>query len=140
MLTNFDINVGYTYTTTAKLNIDSVIESEKAYNETGSIALANVSDYVISSTNANCYAAYTSTDCASTNSMNVNGYQWYLLNAKYNINTAQVWTVYNTGKLSSQDATNSYYIRPVLTVNKSVLATGTGTKDDPYVIEAVNEE
>lgn len=51
-----------------------------------------------------------------------------------NRNNDSIWNI-NGGSLSSSSPNNMYYIKPVVTIkNSSVLMSGTGTKDDPYIL------
>ena len=51
-----------------------------------------------------------------------------------NRNEDSIWNI-NSGNLSSSTPDNMYYIKPVVTIkNSAVLMSGTGTKEDPYII------
>ena len=64
----------------------------------------------------------------------LSGYQYFILNGKLNTSNAQMWTISSTGKVLSQDANNSFYLRPVVVLNKDITATGSGTYDDMYLL------
>ncbi len=57
-----------------------------------------------------------------------------------NRSDTQVWHT-NGGNLSLADSTETYLVRPVVTLNRSnKLIKGTGTKDDPYIISEDKNE
>ena len=56
-----------------------------------------------------------------------------MLNGKLLANddkNAQIWTVKNDGAIYSQDATNEYYLRPVVTLEADTKAFGLGKNDE----------
>jgi len=50
---------------------------------------------------------------------------------------ARVWAADHTGQITLNGVNHSGYepMRPVINLNANVLATGTGTSSDPYVIQ-----
>lgn|SRR5574344_714913 len=67
--------------------------------------------------------------------LNNNSY-WWTMNTSEN----KVWYVFSDGGINDNSNTDeiyySYGIRPVITINKDIsLYSGTGTKDDPYIIQ-----
>lgn len=64
-----------------------------------------------------------------------NNYFWTMTPSGYNVRYTLVWRIYNSGTLYGFDITNFSQLRPVINLNANVLATGTGTSSDPYVIK-----
>lgn len=88
----------------------------KERSEIGYLGLLSISDYA--------------------NSVNENS---YINNTKdlwlYNISDEKVWNV-SEGNITNSTPDNGYGIKPTVTVKNSVaVRSGTGTKDDPYIIE-----
>jgi hypothetical protein len=128
-------NLGLVWTSTSKKSISSVYTSESSPTAYTNIGLANVSDYVLSSTNSNCQTAYDSSNCATSNWMYLSGYSWFLINGRYYTNTSYIFYVYLDGKITSQISTAQQFVRPVTIINGNKTGSGTGTQNDPYVIE-----
>ena len=89
-------------------------------NSKGNVRLLGVSEYL----NSKVDASYIS-----------GGNIWLA-----NYDGTSVWNI-NGSSLSASKPDNMYYVRPVVTIKASVtLKSGTGTKDDPYVIQDDNKE
>ena len=123
-------------------NIDSTINYENAITITSNIGLLHPSDYVIISNNDNCkleFTRYNKTDCVTTNWLPISGKQYHMMNSKFlslDASRAQIWTVKDDGSIISQDASNEFYLRPVVVLDKNTQAIGLGTtnEDDYYMI------
>lgn len=75
-------------------------------------------------------------NAGSSDSYINNGYYTYLSNTN---NDNEVWYIDDEGKLNTNDGTDIYGIKPVITLNSTVeLTSGDGTKDNPYQIEKEN--
>ena len=75
-------------------------------------------------------------NAGSSDSYINNGYYTYLSNTN---NDNEVWYIDDEGKLNTNDGTDIYSIKPVITLNSTVeLIEGEGTKDNPYQIEKEN--
>lgn len=75
-------------------------------------------------------------NAGSSDSYINNGYYTYLSNTN---NDNEVWYIDDEGKLNTNDGTDIYSIKPVITLNSTVeLTSGDGTKDNPYQIEKEN--
>lgn len=124
------------------LNIDGVLSSERSVTCEANIGLLNVSDYVFSSNDENCkteFTKYYNNSCVTNNWLKFDGKQYLMLNGKIlavDDKNAQVWTIRDDGAMYSQDATNEYYLRPVVTLKADTRAIGTGKndEDDYYMI------
>ena len=69
---------------------------------------------------------------------NTNCHMWTMSPAGYNSDKANVWIVDSAGMMFYNHYyifTDSYRIRPVINLNANVVATGTGTSSDPYVVQ-----
>lgn len=76
-------------------------------------------------------------NAGSSDSYINNGYYTYLSNTN---NDNEVWYIDDEGKLNTNDGTDIYSIKPVITLNSTVeLIEGEGTKDNPYQIEKEND-
>lgn len=76
-------------------------------------------------------------NAGSSDSYINNGYYTYLSNTN---NDNEVWYIDDEGKLNTNDGTDIYGIKPVITLNSTVeLIEGEGTKDNPYQIEKEND-
>lgn len=128
---NYTLNIGIVET---NKKIDVVLSSEQANTTISFIGLLNISDYVYATHDTTCRNGFDKENCGYANWLTVPDYQYYILNGKKTNGNAQVWTVSSTGKLVSQDASNSFFLRPVVVLNKNITATGTGTVDDKYIL------
>ena len=77
--------------------------------------------------------------CGYSNWLKLENYQYHLLNGKKVTSNAQIWTVSSAGKITSQDANNNFYLRPVVVLNKNITVTGTGNINDKYVLGEIVE-
>jgi len=134
---NYTLNIGIVET---NRKIDVVLSSEKANVVSSFIGLLNISDYVYATQNTTCRNGFDKEVCAESNWLMLEGYQYYLLNGKYTSTNAQVWTVSSAGKVTSQDASNRFYLRPVVVLNKNITVVGSGTKEDMYVLGKIVED
>ncbi len=76
-------------------------------------------------------------NAGSSDSYINNGYYTYLSNTN---NENEIWYIDNDGNLETNDGTDIYGIKPVITLNTNVeLVKGDGTKDNPYQIEEEND-
>jgi hypothetical protein len=62
-----------------------------------------------------------------------------MMNGKYlglDYSRAQIWTIKDEGYIYSQDASNEFYLRPVVVLDKNQQAVGIGTsnEDDYYML------
>ena len=130
---NYTLNIGIVET---NKKIDVVLSSEQTNTTTSFIGLLNISDYVYATHDTTCRNGFDKENCGYANWLTVTNYQYYLLNGKKTSGNAQVWTVYTNGKITSQDASNSFYLRPVVVLNKNITASGSGdkTNNDMYVL------
>ncbi len=109
---------------TSGKTISEVQVSEASYTISGiNVALANVSDYVLASTDSSCKNSFYSSACANSNWMKISGQKWFLLNGKDYTNPSKVIEQYTSGYLiHSQDATISSSVRPVVQLNPNISA------------------
>lgn len=79
---------------------------------------------------------------------NNSNYSYYLYNGEgfftmtpstFEYNVSNIFTVNNDGMLSTQATTTSFGIRPVINLLSTVTVTGTGTAEDPYVLDMDEE-
>lgn len=133
---NYTLNIGIIET---NKKIDVVLSSEQTNTTISFIGLLNVSDYVYATQDTTCRNSFDKENCAYSNWLTISNYQYYLLNGKKVDGNAQVWTVSTSGKIASQDASNNYYLRPVVVLNKNITATGTGHIDDKYILGDIKE-
>lgn len=130
-LKNSDYNIGLVDT---NKNLATVISSEESIIYNTYIGLLNISDYMLSTTETNCKKSFTQYDCASNNWLNTGEVQYVLLNGRINATNAQVWSIKGTGVVYSQDSNYGMFLRPVVTIDKNIEASGSGTLDDYYVL------
>ena len=128
---NYTLNIGVVET---NKKIDAVLSSEQSNTTISYIGLLNISDYVYATQDTTCRNSFDKENCANSNWLTIPNYQYYILNGKKVNGNAQVWTVYTNGKLVSQDASNNFYLRPVVVLNKDITATGSGNINDKYVL------
>ena len=63
-------------------------------------------------------------------------YYWTMSPSNFNASTAYEFHIGSYGDIiSNSDVHNSYGVRPVISLKSSVILTGTGTMDDPYVVQ-----
>ena len=48
---------------------------------------------------------------------------------------AYTWYMFYQGNVLNRNTANSSGLRPVINLNANVIATGTGTSSDPYVVQ-----
>lgn len=124
------------------LTLDDVILSENSITINSNIGLLHPSDFVIISNNDNCkfeFTKYYRSDCMLTNWLAVPGKQHQMMNGKFlglDYSRAQIWTIKDEGYIYSQDASNEFYLRPVVVLDKNQQAVGIGTsnEDDYYML------
>ena len=73
-----------------------------------------------------------SSDSYITNS---NYNYWLMSPAGADSNGASAWTVDNAGDIFNSSVINFNVVRPVISLKAGLLATGSGTSDDPYLIQ-----
>ena len=132
---NYDLNIGIVETN-KKINV--VLSSEKTNTTNSFIGLLNISDYVYATQDTTCRNSFDKEACATSNWLMLENYQFYIQNGKYVSGNAQVWTITSAGKITSQDANNPFYLRPVVVLNKNITATGSGTPTDMYILGAIS--
>lgn len=128
---NYTLNIGIVET---NKSIDVVLRSEKENISISYIGLLNISDYVYATQDTTCRKSFDKEACANSNWLKIPNYQFHLLNGKKVSGNAQIWTISTAGKITSQDANNNFYLRPVVVLSKNISATGTGTINDKYVL------
>lgn len=128
---NYTLNIGIVET---NKKIDTVLSSEQNNTTSSFIGLPNISDYVYATQDITCRNSFDKDACANSNWLFLTGYQYYLINGKKTSTNAQMWTVDSNGKITSQDANNRFYLRPIVVLNKNITATGTGSIDDMYIL------
>ncbi len=120
-------------------NIDNVVIAEKSITTNSYVALSTVSDHIFASNDNLCkqeFNKYINSNCKTNNWMVISDLQYILLNGKpvpANELRQQIWTL-KQGTLVSQDASNEYYLRPVVTLKENKTGLGSGTVDEPYTI------
>ena len=67
---------------------------------------------------------------------NSNYTYWLMSPAGATSNNARAWRVSNDGRIGNGNVNVSGVVRPVISLKAGILATGSGTSDDPYVIQA----
>ena len=67
--------------------------------------------------------------------LNKNVYIWTMSPAGIYNDNARVWYVVTSGELAGVESNSSLGLFPVINLKSDVLATGTGTSSDPYVIQ-----
>lgn len=121
---------------TGKLNGNSLQEillGEKQSTYEGYVGLANISDYIITSSNRNCTVETlkTQNNCGDSTFMNSkDGY--LLMNTDINNPLAII-----NGLVSDVGNAQSLFIRPVIYINSNLKLNGSGTMNDPYIIKRV---
>ncbi|MBE6148596.1 MAG: hypothetical protein E7167_03805 [Firmicutes bacterium] len=122
------------------LNIETILKAEKSIITSSYVGLLNISDYIFTSNDNNCkndFNRYYNSSCKSNNWMWIDQKQYILINGKSlatNDRRQQIWTIRQDGAIYSQDATNEYYLRPVVVLDKTRKAIGTGRPSDAYII------
>ena len=128
---NYTLNIGIVET---NKKIDVVLSSEQTNTTSSYIGLLNISDYVYATQDTTCRNSFDKENCGYSNWLVLPNNQYLLLNGKKVSTNAQIWTVTTSGKITSQDANNRFFLRPVVVLNKNISATGTGTPDDMYIL------
>ncbi len=133
---NYTLNIGVVET---NKKIDVVLNNEQANTSISYIGLLNISDYVYATQDTTCRNSFDKEACANSNWLKIPNYQFHLLNGKKISGNAQIWTVSTAGKITSQDANNNFYLRPVVVLNKNITATGTGNINDKYILGDISK-
>lgn len=128
---NYVLNIGIVET---NKKIDVVLSSEQSNTTTSYIGLLNISDYVYATQDTTCRNSFDKENCVNSNWLFLENYQHHLLNGKKVSSNAQIWTISSAGKITSQDANNNFYLRPVVVLNKNITATGSGDINDKYIL------
>jgi len=124
-------NVGLIDTNKA---IEIVLSSEQSIVHNAKIGLLNLSEYILATTESSCKKSFTQYDCSINNWLNTGEAQFMLLNGRINATNAQVWSIKNDGTIYSQDASYGMYLRPVVTLDKNIEATGSGNVNGDYYV------
>lgn len=96
------------------------------------ISLLPIYDFLNASTDKNCTTS-TSASCSNYNYLAKYNYNWWTATTTSS-NTYQVYRISNSATLTS--ASSNGYLRPVLhLVNDALYVSGTGSKQDPYIIK-----
>ena len=72
---------------------------------------------------------------SSTSYITNSNYAYWLMSPAGADNSAHAWRVYNDGGVSYNGVRNYNVVRPVISLKADILATGSGTSDDPYVVQ-----
>jgi len=120
-------------------SLETDVSQEKAYKWRGKVGLINPTDYIKSSTNAICTSAYYSSPspyrCKNNNYMYQSSYNWWTMSPFSASGSSNVWYVHSEGGMGNNDAYYSNGVRPVVYLTSDISLSGTGTKEDPYVIK-----
>lgn len=118
-----DINIGK--------DIDSVYSIEKNIKCNSKVALLNISNYVLASKDQNCRKNFLGSDCSKNNWLNSN-IQYMFLNGKITDTHAQIFIHDSNGLISSKDANLELFLKPVITLNPTTPAIGSGNSNGDY--------
>lgn len=129
-LSNFDICIGKrslnSTTNTNVLECQSTVKSQR-------IGLLTVSDYINASIDANCKSPEDES-CQNYNYL-VSGYRWWTTTAVSDT-SSNVFSITDKGLIKVSKCSDYNYVRPVVKISSRVMiATGTGTENDPYIIK-----
>ena len=135
-ITTHSFNVGIlAYTDGQTLSTD--ISQEKTYTWKGKVGLPNATDYVRASTDASCtnvYAGYQSSyPCKKENFMFYSA-DWWTMLPHSNSSSFGAWTVISADRLSLNNVSYSYGVRPAAFLTSDITLNGEGTETNPYKI------
>lgn len=74
-------------------------------------------------------------DTASNFYLNNGNHYWSLSPSEFYNSIAYVWRVNATGTITKTNVATTLGIRPIIYLNKDILASGLGTIDSPYIIQ-----
>ncbi len=148
LIVNYTYNIGgVSYSST--LTMDDQLIAEKKYQWEGKVALINLSDYIRSNSNDSDYCntlygsysndLFTYYTCRDTTwmytSLGGSSYWWTI--TPEGSHTNLVWGVSSFGYVGGYGyyASNSDGVRPVIHLASGLKLSGSGTFNDPYVIE-----
>ncbi len=126
------------YTGTTLLENEKKNWGENVVNS--KVSLMYLSDYYLAMGNdANCYSG---SSCKTGNWLHISnndtnypsdssGNEWTM--SRYNINYS--WYISSSGNVSYTSVTNKYLIRPVMYLRSNVKINGSGTEENPFIIE-----
>ena len=132
--------VGVLYYNNNNITID--MNQLNAVKWKGKVGLIDPSEYLRASTNSNCTnitAYYNNSSCynnsSSHNWMYLNDI-WWTMSPYSDSHSHLVWYVFRNGSLYSYFASNSYGVRPVVTLSPEVkITSGNGSSISPYQLE-----
>lgn len=110
-------------------NIDDkdTVKKDVNYNTiTSNIGLLNIYDYI---------SASISDDYTKDNWLNIGTSFWTLTSVKNSNNL--VWKINKSGKIVTKSAEEEDGVRPVLNISSTINLLGSGTQNDPYILNLV---
>lgn len=133
-MTPFTIKTGLI--STSKQTLAEIQASEIEYTISNiNVSLANVSDFVLASTDSSCRTSAQASGCANNNWMKLASKKWFLLNGRDYVYPIKVIEQYTSGYLVySQNANSSASVRPVVQLNANISAEYV---DGSYVLGAL---
>ncbi|MDD3453830.1 MAG: prepilin-type N-terminal cleavage/methylation domain-containing protein [Bacilli bacterium] len=120
------------------VNIKILKSLEKANTVTSDVGLINISDYVLASTDENCFNGFKATTCATNNYLKntFSATTWTI-----NSNGPKIWNIDSSGNLNFSDSNSLYNIYPVIIGKSSMYVTNLdvdplliGTNTNPYIL------
>ena len=132
-----DWNIG---AITKNNNLATQINNEKSKTWNGKIALVTASEYIRTNSDKNYCGSFNliednSLGCQNKTWMYNNDYWWTLSPNAFN--TSYSFTVDSYGAINSSKVSNyDYAVRPALYLSSEVTLTGSGTLQDPYVVNS----
>ena len=54
---------------------------------------------------------------------------------KYSSDTGLIWRVYGKGYVDDDPIYSTYSIRPTISINRNILVSGSGTIDNPWIVQ-----
>lgn len=119
----------------ANQTLETDVSQEKSYKWRGKIGLISPTDYIKSSTNEKCpNLNNASTYCARNSYMRYAGEWSTMLPCSCNGSTCS-WIMLNSGSLSCNSTPTPAAIRPTVFIKADITLSGSGTLDDPFIIE-----
>ncbi len=121
-------------------DLDKQVKDENAVQWVGNIGLITASEYVRANTNVeqcgNLYDLYFNNNviCYVTNWMYISSTSWWTI-SPVDSNSHQVISVFRSDYLGAIETIYSQnYIRPVLYLSPDITLSGSGSKEEPYII------
>jgi len=118
-----DINIGK--------DIDTLYAVEGSIKTNSKVALLNVSNYVFASKDINCKKNFLGNTCNNNNWLNTD-VQFMFLNGKVTSTNAQIFLHNNNGLITSLDSGSDFFLKPVITLQPTIIAVGSGTNSGDY--------